>query len=29
MSTPRWFTDTKEGHSEWYIERFRTMAREG
>ncbi|TWS23604.1 class I SAM-dependent methyltransferase [Tsukamurella sputi] len=29
MSTPRWFTDTKEGHSEWYVERFRTMAREG
>lgn len=29
MSSPRWFTDTKEGHSEWYIERFRTMAREG
>lgn len=29
MSTPRWFTETKEGHSEWYIERFRTMAREG
>ncbi|WLP91651.1 class I SAM-dependent methyltransferase [Gordonia sp. NB41Y] len=26
---PRWFTDTKPGHSEWYIERFRTMAREG
>ena len=31
MSTPppRWFTDTKEGHSEWYIERFRTMAANG
>ncbi len=27
--TPRWFTDTAEGHSQWYIERFRTMAREG
>ncbi|EHR61084.1 class I SAM-dependent methyltransferase [Saccharomonospora cyanea] len=26
---PRWFTDTRPGHSEWYIERFRTMAREG
>lgn len=26
---PRWFTDTKPGHSEWYIERFRTMEREG
>jgi SAM-dependent methyltransferase len=29
MSTPRWFTDTKAGHSQWYIERFRTMAAEG
>lgn len=26
---PRWFTDTDEGHSQWYIERFRTMADEG
>lgn len=26
---PRWFTDTNEGHSQWYIDRFRTMAREG
>jgi len=26
---PRWFTDTKEGHSEWYIQRFRTAAAEG
>ncbi len=26
---PRWFTDTEPGHSQWYIERFRTMAREG
>lgn len=26
---PRWFSETKEGHSQWYIERFRTMAREG
>ncbi len=26
---PRWFTDTKDGHSEWYIERFRTAAAEG
>jgi len=25
----RWETDTGEGHSEWYIERFRTMAAEG
>ncbi len=30
MTTPpRWFTETKEGHSQWYIERFRTMAAEG
>jgi len=28
-STPRWFTDTKDGHSQWYVERFRTMAAEG
>jgi 2-polyprenyl-3-methyl-5-hydroxy-6-metoxy-1,4-benzoquinol methylase len=26
---PRWFTDTAPGHSQWYIERFRTMAAEG
>ena len=26
---PRWITDTEPGHSEWYIERFRTMAAEG
>ncbi|WP_017614979.1 class I SAM-dependent methyltransferase [Nocardiopsis salina] len=25
----RWFTETKEGHSQWYIDRFRTMAAEG
>jgi SAM-dependent methyltransferase len=25
----RWVTDTSEGHSEWYISRFRTMAEEG
>lgn len=29
MTSPRWFTDTKEGHAQWYIERFRTMAAEG
>jgi SAM-dependent methyltransferase len=30
MSTPpRWFTDTGDGHSQWYIERFRTMAADG
>ncbi|MBW9214172.1 class I SAM-dependent methyltransferase [Mumia sp. zg.B53] len=28
-STPRWFTDTSDGHSQWYIDRFRTMEREG
>lgn len=28
-SLPRWFTDTDEGHSQWYIERFRTMAADG
>lgn len=27
--TPRWFSETKEGHSQWYIERFRQMARDG
>jgi SAM-dependent methyltransferase len=25
----RWVTDTSEGHSEWYIERFRALAAEG
>lgn len=25
----RWETDTGEGHSQWYIERFRTMAKQG
>lgn len=25
----RWVTDTGEGHSEWYIERFRGMAADG
>lgn len=27
--TPRWFTDTTEGHSHRYIERFRDMAADG
>ncbi|HIV59299.1 MAG TPA: class I SAM-dependent methyltransferase, partial [Candidatus Stackebrandtia faecavium] len=27
--SPRWFTDTQPGHSQWYIERFRKMAAEG
>lgn len=26
---PRWITDTQPGHSQWYIERFRTMAADG
>ena len=26
---PRWFTETKTGHSQWYVDRFRTLAREG
>jgi SAM-dependent methyltransferase len=26
---PRWVTDTAEGHSQWYVERFRRMAAEG
>jgi 2-polyprenyl-3-methyl-5-hydroxy-6-metoxy-1,4-benzoquinol methylase len=26
---PRWFTETQAGHSQWYVERFRTLAREG
>ena len=30
MAKPtRWVTETKPGHSEWYVERFRTMAIEG
>ncbi len=30
MAQPtRWVTDTGEGHSQWYIERFRKMAQEG
>jgi 2-polyprenyl-3-methyl-5-hydroxy-6-metoxy-1,4-benzoquinol methylase len=27
-SKPRWFSD-KDGHSQWYVDRFRTMAAEG
>jgi trans-aconitate methyltransferase len=26
---PRWITDTADGHSQWYIERFRSMAADG
>jgi SAM-dependent methyltransferase len=30
MAIPtRWVTDTDDGHSQWYIDRFRAMAREG
>lgn len=30
MAEPtRWATETRHGHSQWYIERFRTMAAEG
>lgn len=30
MAEPtRWVTDTADGHSQWYIERFRKMAQEG
>lgn len=30
MGAPtRWVTDTDHGHSQWYIDRFRTMAAEG
>jgi len=28
-TTPRWFTDTPEGHSDSYVERFRKMAQDG
>jgi 2-polyprenyl-3-methyl-5-hydroxy-6-metoxy-1,4-benzoquinol methylase len=26
---PRWFTETKDGHSQWYVDRFRALAEEG
>lgn len=26
---PRWFSTTKDGHSQWYVERFRQLAAEG
>ena len=26
---PRWFTGTKDGHSQWYVDRFRQLAAEG
>jgi SAM-dependent methyltransferase len=28
-TTPRWFTDTPDGHSDFYVERFRKMASDG
>jgi SAM-dependent methyltransferase len=28
-SVPRWFTEHGEGHTQWYIERFRAMAADG
>lgn len=27
--TPKWFTQTEDGHSRWYVERFRRLARDG
>ena len=29
MTRPRWFTDHDEGHSEWYVRRFRRLRDEG
>ncbi|MFJ6954165.1 SAM-dependent methyltransferase, partial [Micromonospora aurantiaca] len=30
MAKPtRWVTDTKPGHSQWYVDRFRQLAAEG
>jgi len=29
MAETRWVTDTNEGHSDWYIDRFRALAAEG
>lgn len=28
-TTPRWFTETKSGHSRWYVDHFRGLAAEG
>lgn len=28
-STPRWFSENDENHSQWYIDRFRAMAADG
>lgn len=29
VGTPRWFTETDEGHSQWYADHFRELAAEG
>lgn len=29
MGQPRWFTETKVGHSQWYVDRFRQLAADG
>lgn len=29
VGTPRWFSDTAEDHSQWYIERFRRLRADG
>ncbi|MET0448682.1 MAG: SAM-dependent methyltransferase, partial [Aeromicrobium sp.] len=26
---PRWFSGTKDGHSQWYVDRFRQLAADG
>ncbi len=26
---PRWFSETKDGHSQWYVDRFRQLAADG
>lgn len=28
-AVPRWFSETKDGHSQWYAERFRQLAADG
>lgn len=28
-STPRWFSETQDGHSQWYVQRFRDLAADG
>ncbi|MFM1916800.1 MAG: hypothetical protein RJB01_315 [Actinomycetota bacterium] len=29
MATPRWFTETQANHSQWYVNHFRKLMREG